>query len=558
MHNGAKIGVAAVTAAMFAGGGYAAYSLVAGDDAGSSAPKAAQSPKVLAVVAELPSAEVAAQGASAFLAAWAKGDYEEAGRHTDKPAAAIVALAKFRDTLTPTSLALTPGGPTAANLANSSASPSASGVPTGAGVPLSFHAKVELKGAASAWQYDGAVAMVKLNDGRAVVHWEPSVVHPKLDGTKVLAVQPISASASQVVDRKGRPLTEFPSVQAVLEQIRFKDEGTTASGGTGVVVTQAGGSGTPERLFTITEPKDGAKKPLTLDADLQRVAEAVAKGQSGPASVVAIEPSTGQILALANNPAQGPNRAFGATIAPGSTMKVITAAALLEAGLTPDSPLPCPKTTNVSGRAVPNDFLDERLGNTFKDDFAQSCNTAFLEAGQAKLKPGTLPALSKDVFGLGLVWQTGLPTFDTKVPLESNPAETAMAYIGQGRIQTNSLAMASVAATVQSGTFRQPILVPGTAQPRAARSLDRTVLGQLQSMMRRTVQSGTASGALGGIPGAAAKTGTAEVNGQSAPNSWITAYAGNLAVAVEVQAGGHGATAAGPAAAKLLEVGNKG
>ena len=53
-------------------------------------------------------------------------------------------------------------------------------------------------------------------------------------------------------------------------------------------------------------------------------------------------------------------------------------------------------------------------------------------------------------------------------------------------------------------------------------------------MMRRTVQSGTASGALGGIPGAAAEAGTAEVNGQSL-NSWITAYAGDLAVAVEVQ-----------------------
>ena len=107
-------------------------------------------------------------------------------------------------------------------------------------MPLSFHAKVELKGASRAWQSDGAVAMVKLNDGRAVVRWEPSVVHPRLDGTKVLAVQPNSASASQVVDRKGRPLTEFPSVQAVLDQIRFKNEGTTASGGTGVVVTQAG------------------------------------------------------------------------------------------------------------------------------------------------------------------------------------------------------------------------------------------------------------------------------------------------------------------------------
>ncbi|GAA1178532.1 hypothetical protein F4556_007289 [Kitasatospora gansuensis] len=545
MQNGAKIGIAAVTAAMFAGGGYAAYALVS-DVAGGSAPKGPKAEKVLAVVAEAPSAEVAAQGASAFLAAWAKGDYEEAGRHTDKPEAAIVALTKFRDTLKPTLVGLTPGGP------------AASGTSAGTAVPLSFHAKVELTGAASAWQYDGTVAMVKLNDGRAVVHWEPSVVHPKLDGTKVLAVQPISAAPSQVVDRKGRPLTEFPSVQAVLGQIRFESEGTPGSGGTGVVVTQPGGSGAAERLFVITEPKGGTQQKLTLDADLQRAAEAAVKEQSGAASIVAIEPSTGQVLALANNPTQGQNRAFGGATAPGSTMKVLTAAALLEAGMTPDTPLACPKTTNVAGRAVPNDFPDERLGNTLKDDFAQSCNTAFLDAGQARLKAGTLPTLAKEVFGLGLVWQTGLSAFDTKVPLESDPAQTAMAYIGQGRIQTNALAMASVAATVQSGTFRQPILVPGLAQPKAARSLNGTVLGQLQSMMRRTVQSGTAQGAMGGIPGAGAKTGTAEVNGQTAANSWVTAYAGDLAVAAEVQNGGHGAAAAAPAAARLLKLGNKG
>lgn len=550
MQNGAKIGIAVVTAAMVAGGGYAAYALVSGGS-GESVPKA---PKVLAVVAEAPSAEVAAKGEADFLAAWAKGDYEEAGRNTDKPEAAIAALARFRDTLKPTALGLTPGGPAAA----STSVPSPSASPAGTAVPLSFHAKVELAGATGAWQYDGRVAMVKLNDGRAVVHWEPGVVHPKLDGTKVLAVQPISAAPSQVVDRKGRSLAEFPSVQAVLGEVRFDGEGAPAGTGKGVVLTQAGGTGTAEQLFTITAPTNGAKKQLTVDADLQRAAEAAVKETGGAGSIVAIEPSSGQVLALANNPLPGQNRAFGAILAPGSTMKVVTAAALLEAGLTPDSPLACPKTTNVAGRAVPNDFLDERLGNTFKDDFAQSCNTAFLIAGQEKLKAGSLPAVSKEVFGLGLVWQTGLSAFDSKVPVESDPAQTAMAYIGQGRIQTNALAMASVAATVQNGTFRQPILIPGLAQPKAARSLSGTVLGQLQSMMRRTVQSGTAQGSLGGIPGAAAKTGTAEVNGQAKPNSWITAYAGNLAVAAEFQAGGHGAEAAGPAAAKVLKVGNKG
>lgn len=237
-------------------------------------------------------------------------------------------------------------------------------------------------------------------------------------------------------------------------------------------------------------------------------------------------------------------------------MKIITAAALLEAGLTPTSPLPCPPTTNLpGGRAVANDFDDARPGNTFKDDFAQSCNTAFLDAANAKLRTGTLPAIAKDVFGLGPVWQTGLSSFDTKVPVETNAEQTAMAYIGQGRVQTNALAMASVSATVQNGTFRQPIIVPGLLQPPATRSLTTTVRSQLQSMMQHTAQSGTAQRAMAGIPGAAGKTGTAEVN-QSTPNSWFTGYRGNLAVAVEVEAAGHGSAAAAPAAAELLRIGN--
>ncbi|GAA3009070.1 hypothetical protein GCM10020229_20940 [Kitasatospora albolonga] len=238
-------------------------------------------------------------------------------------------------------------------------------------------------------------------------------------------------------------------------------------------------------------------------------------------------------------------------------MKVVTAAALLESGLTPDTPLACPKNTDAGGRLVPNDFPDARLGYTFKDDFAQSCNTAFIEAGRTRLSAGSLPAIAKEVFGLGQVWRTGLSNFDTKIPAETNAEQIAMAYIGQGRIQTNALAMASVSATVQSGVFRQPILVPGLPQSKAARRLDGTVLGQLQSMMRRAVQSGTAAEALGGIPGAAGKTGTAEVSGRTA-NSWFTGYRGNLAVAAEVEGAGHGSDAAAPAVGKLLQLGNNG
>lgn len=283
MHNGARFGVAAVTVGMFAAGGYAAYALV-GDFTKDPAPV---TPKVVTVVAEAPSPEVAAQGAKAFLAAWAEGNYEEAGRHTDKPEAAIIALTAFRTALNPTAVSLTPGGP--------ATSTSASGSPTPTGVPLTFRAKVDLAGATAPWQYDGTVAMVKMSDGRAVVHWDPSVVHPRLTTTaKTLAVQPITTPPSQVVDRKGRPLAEFPSLTALLGQVKFDSQEAPPPGdGTGIVVTQRGGTAKPEPLFTITEPKPGPQQPLTLDANLQRVAEAVARKQPGPASVVAIEPAPG-------------------------------------------------------------------------------------------------------------------------------------------------------------------------------------------------------------------------------------------------------------------------
>ncbi|MER5862052.1 penicillin-binding transpeptidase domain-containing protein [Kitasatospora sp. NPDC002040] len=544
MRKSVMTGVGVITAVVFTGGGFAAYNLwngvTGGTRAAAAQPSTVATPAAKASAIKAPSAEAAAAGAKAFLAAWAKGDFEEAGRLTDRPEAAVAALTAFRTALTPTALTLTP----------TAERPQA-------GAPMTFRAEVGLPGAVRVWRYESAVAMVKTGDGGVVVHWDPTVVHPRLGAGKALAIRPVSSSVpSQVVDRKGRPVGAFPSIAAVLDQIEFADDGAQPAGdGTGVVVVgSAGGSGGSEPLFTISASK-GAKRQLTLDADLQRVAEAVVKEQSGPASVVAVEPSTGHVLAFANNPAVGQNRAFGGATAPGSTMKVVTAAALLETGLTPDSPVPCPKNTNAGGRLVPNDFTDARLGYTFKDDFAQSCNTAFIEAAQLRLKAGSLPAVAKDVFGLGLVWKTGLSAFDTDIPVETNPEQIALAYVGQGRIRTNALAMASVSATVQSGTFRQPVLVPGKAQPMAARTLSATVLNQLRSMMQRTAQSGTAAKALGSISGAAAKTGTAEVGGQN-PNSWITAYRGDLAVAVEVQAGGHGADAAAPAAAKLLQLGN--
>ncbi|RKE20813.1 penicillin-binding transpeptidase domain-containing protein [Streptomyces sp. TLI_171] len=566
MNKGAKIGIAAVAAVMLAAGGYGAYALVSGDGSGK-----AEAAKPRTVVAEPPTPELAASGAKAFLDAWAKGDLFTAAKLTDDPDKAQAALQAFQDKVKPSAVHLTAGGPTTAPTptaakSSAAASPSASATASGAadaaptGVLESFKASLEFAETGLPWNYDGVLGVVKMSDGTAAVHWAPTVIHPKLKAGQSLAVKPVYASPSTVTDRNNKPLASYPSLTGLLNQLKAAapQGGDPATAGSGVVISSDAGSGTPEKLFTIKEPKPVPNLKLTLDAPLQAAAESAVAAQGKPASLVAIEPSTGNILAFAFSPSNGQNRAFSGATAPGSTMKILTATALMEAGVTPTTSMPCPESSMVTGKAIKNDEPGAFPNYTLTDAFVHSCNTSFLEKGKDVLKPGSLPALAKDVFGLGLVWKTGLSNFDTDIPTEGNMAGAASEFIGQGKVRTNPLAMASVAATVQSGVFRQPILVPGMDQVKAARTLAPQVLTDLRSLMVKTVQSGTAAAVRPALPGGSgAKTGTAEVDSSPDPNSWFTAYSGNLAVAAEVQGGGHGADAAGPAVSKVLQVGNK-
>jgi cell division protein FtsI/penicillin-binding protein 2 len=115
--------------------------------------------------------------------------------------------------------------------------------------------------------------------------------------------------------------------------------------------------------------------------------------------------------------------------------------------------------------------------------------------------------------------------------------------------------MASVAATVDTGSFKQPIVVPGQAQL-AATPLPAAVHQYLWQLMRAVTQGGgTASGVFDGVGSPVyAKTGTATVGGQSQPNSWMVAFDPTLNVAIGcvVLNAGYGASVAGPEAATAL------
>jgi hypothetical protein len=124
----------------------------------------------------------------------------------------------------------------------------------------------------------------------------------------------------------------------------------------------------------------------------------------------------------------------------------------------------------------------------------------------------------------------------------------------------NPLNMASVSATVKSGSFHQPYLVAPSVDDRtlatAARTMSSSTLSQLRGLMNYTAAYGTAAEAMSGLgPDYGAKTGSAEVDGQEKPNGWFTAYRGDLAAAGVVQAAGHGGETAGPIVAALLRAG---
>ncbi|GAA1265875.1 penicillin-binding transpeptidase domain-containing protein [Kitasatospora nipponensis] len=588
MRQGAKTGIiSAIAAAMLAAGGYGAYSLV-GSDKKTSADSA---PKVRTVVAEAPAADLAANGAKDFLDAWSKGDLAGASQLTDDPQGSLAALSAFRDKVKPSAVTLTPGGPaTPAAFASATAgpsgaaatspAPSAAGSPTG-GAPaspsasaapanqvlLSYKSKVEFAGTTNVWNYTGYVGMVKMSDGKAAVHWAPTVIHPHLGAGETITTQPVFNPPTKITDRNGQPLTNFPSLSQIL--LKFQQGAPTGDpndAGTGVVITDDAGKNKPEPLFTVVDPKPGKPFKLTIDANLQAAAEKAvseqyAKGNKTSA-MVAIEPSSGHILAVANAPATGFNTAFLGATAPGSTMKVITATALLEAGLDPNATMPCPDHI-TTGTTYHNDFTGDQLTNTFTQDFTISCNTAFIKQGGLSLQSGQLASVAKDVFGIGVPWKTGISNVDGVVPgAGQSKDETAGEYIGQGKVTMNPLAMASVAATVQSGTFKMPILVDGLPQQPAARQLSPDVLAKLRSMMNSVVTDpqGTATPAMKGITGQmfGGKTGTAEVSATAPTNSWFTGYKDNLAVSAEVLGGGFGAQAAAPAVAEVFKVGNGG
>ncbi|MFJ9717154.1 penicillin-binding transpeptidase domain-containing protein [Streptomyces sp. NPDC101213] len=536
--------VGGMIAVVVGGAGLGGYALYGGGAAAEDGPAAAKKPQVR--TGPLAAAEVTT-AARAFLTAWQQGKVAEAAAVTDDPAAAGAVLTGWTKDARITGATLT-AGPRA-----------------GDKVPFAVKGTVTFGKTSKPVAYDSALTVVRrAEDGEPLVDWHASVVHPDLADGDTLVTGEAGDPPVKALDRDGGELTakEYPSLGTVLDGLREK-YGKKAGGTAGVELRVVRGKASKAKKAsdkTLVELSEGTPGTVrtTLSPSLQAAAEKQVAGAER-ASVVVTRASTGEILAVANsNP--NFNTAFQGSLAPGSTMKVVTSSLLIEKGLaSADKAHPCPKYFSYGGWKFQNDDKFEIKGGSFKASFARSCNTAFIsQAG--KLDDDSLTEQAQQVFGLSSNnWAVGVPTFDGSVPVQK-AAQKAAELIGQGGVRMNPLNMASVAATVKSGTFHQPYLVApsvdGRTLAKAPRTMSAGTLSQLRELMNYTAAHGTAAEPMAGLgPDYGAKTGSAEVDGQKEPNGWFTAYRGDLAAAGVVQQGGHGSESAGPIVAALLKAG---
>ena len=293
----------------------------------------------------------------------------------------------------------------------------------------------------------------------------------------------------------------------------------------------------------------------TLDADVQAAAETALNtlDDEQRAALVAVQPSTGDVLAVGNRPVDDSfNRAFDGQYPPGSTFKVVTTEALLANRLvTPETTVDCPTTIDVGGRPFKNFEGGGGGEEPFADAFAESCNTAFVSFAP-RLPANALPEAGR-LFGLGERLDLPVPAYGGQVPEPADTAATAAAMIGQDKVLASPLGMAGVIATVADGSWRAPRLV--SDDPRSdGTPLDPAIVDQLRDLTRQVVTSGTGT-ALAYLPGEPhGKSGTAEYGrGDPLPtHAWFVAYRDDVAVAVLVEGGRAGGEVAAPVAEEFF------
>lgn len=347
----------------------------------------------------------------------------------------------------------------------------------------------------------------------------------------------------------------------------------------------------------------GSAVQLTLDPAAQAAAERALAARDGTGAVVAIEPRTGAVLAHASSPGFDADRlathdrqaaldawdelrddparplldrAVAERFPPGSTFKLVVAAAALEAGTDPDTAYPdeptyAPGVGEPIGNATPGPCADGE-SITLRRALVVSCNTTFAQVG-VDLGDDAVRRQAQ-AFGFDQAVPYDLPVAESVFPKDTDDAQLAQSSIGQFDVRATPMQMAVMTAAIaDGGVLRRPYVVaevrdttdrllqgprtgpwepPGfTAQAISARTAD-----QLGEMMVEVVQDGT--GTRAAIPGVrvGGKTGTAQDPSDDTATAWFVGFAEDrVAVAVVLpDAGGEGGgQAAAPIARAVME-----
>jgi cell division protein FtsI/penicillin-binding protein 2 len=280
------------------------------------------------------------------------------------------------------------------------------------------------------------------------------------------------------------------------------------------------------------KPEESEPIRTTMDLGAQGAAQRAVDSEDNPASFVAMSASTGGILASSQNDAanaQGTPSMTG-QFPPGSTFKTVTTSAALARGtVSPDDEVECPASVDVDGRVIPND-KDFELGTVpMHTAFAESCNTT-----QALISRDLEPADLKNTaaqMGLGVDFEApGMTSITGSVPETDQGAARVESAIGQGEVLASPFGLALMEASVANGgKMVSPSLIQGekTEADQSPEPMDPQVVESLRAMMRETVESGSAS-ALSDIDGLGGKTGTAEVDDDTA-HGWFVGVVGDVA-----------------------------
>ena len=376
---------------------------------------------------------------------------------------------------------------------------------------------------------------------------------------------------------------------------------STRYGATGIEISNntdlSSIAGEPQTLDDLINRATGGPQPgnnvvLTLDSGLQELAYQELQGSTtGRGSVVALDPKTGEILAMASSPSFDPNdiddnypellsatdaplinRATQSLYPPGSVFKVITAAAALEAGVSPEQHFFDSGAYELPGYTV-NNFEGKDYGEvTFTRALAYSINVVFAKIAVEILGGEALTEMALD-FGFGDPYDDfTLPVSGSSVnslpPDEWTTGTLAQTAFGQGEVQSNAFQMALVSAAISNdGRLVEPRLVREVRSPdgiildKAAPSIRRQAIppgtaAMLNGMMQEVViQGGFTEAQIEGMK-VAGKTGTAE-SGNGLPHSWWITFAPaddpEIAMCVMIENGGRADRGALPVAARLMQ-----